>query len=269
MQNDSSGFIATTRVDQGGNCQVWAGKLPDGTPAFLKKYPQPRSWLQEKQALEKWLPDLSSTWPSLPRMLHHDENARTLVTSTVPGLSVERNWPGLSQMNQVMQQAGKFLCALHRIHHNDSDPMPLNDALPLRLETWISNHQNSLTDREINIAREKVGDGSLFDHDNRVCCHNDYQPRNWLWDGKRFGIIDFEHSNYNHPAFDWVRLETGIWQKHPEMRDRFIEGYGTEPGWSHGAALEAICAIYAVGSIVWGSTHDAVALVADGRRILD
>lgn len=269
MPVDSSGFVASHRVDAGGNCQVWAGHLSDGTPAFLKKFVESRSWNQEQQALLNWLPRCPSALANLPRLLDQDPGDRTLLISAVAGVSIEKAPLAAGQLEQVMQQAGKWLSALHQLDPQDTDDLSLSDSLPLRLESWIENHGNSLSENEIQKARKLVGDGSLFKSTTRACCHNDYQPRNWLWDGDRIGIIDFEHAHPNHPAFDWVRLETGIWQKAPELRERFIEGYGEETDWSDGAVLDAICAIYAVGCIVWGSRHQEAAIVANGRRILD
>ncbi|MDE0959617.1 MAG: aminoglycoside phosphotransferase family protein [Planctomycetota bacterium] len=269
MPLESSNFVASHRVDAGGNCQVWAGHLSDGTPAFLKQFSESRSWKQEQQALLHWLPRLAPDLAHLPRLLDQDPHDKSLLISAVPGVPIEKSPLAAGQLEKVMQQAGHWLAALHRLDFQDTDELSLSDSLPLRLESWIENHGNSLTENEIAISRQRVGDGSIFKSTPRVPCHNDFQPRNWLWDGLQVGIIDFEHANANHPAFDWVRLETGIWQKAPELRDRFIEGYGEEPLWSDGDVLTAICAIYAVGCIVWGARHGEAAIVANGRRILD
>lgn len=269
MPLESSGFIASHRVDAGGNCQVWAGQLPDGTPAFLKQFAELRSWKQEQQALADWLPRLPAGQANLPRLLDQNPDEKCLLISAVPGVSIEKSPLATGQLEEVMQQAGSWLRGLHRLDPLASDDLSLSESLPLRLESWIENHGDSLTENEIELARQRVGDGSLFKSTLRVCCHNDFQPRNWLWDGHQIGIIDFEHAHANHPAFDWVRLETGIWQKAPELRDRFIDGYGEEPDWSDGEILAAICALYAVGCIVWGTRHREVAVVANGRRILD
>ncbi|MBT6783221.1 MAG: hypothetical protein HOA95_00225, partial [Planctomycetes bacterium] len=83
MPLESSGFIASHRVDAGGNCQVWAGQLPDGTPAFLKQFSELRSWKQEQHALADWLPRLSADRTNLPRLLDQDPDDKSLLISAV------------------------------------------------------------------------------------------------------------------------------------------------------------------------------------------
>ena len=268
MPPESQDFTPQARLRPAGNCHVWSGHLADGTRVFLKQYPETRSWLQEKQALKEWQPQLSPDLAHLPQILAEDPADRTLLLSSVPGDSVEQIWTQMEQQDDVMKSAGAFLRALHDLPFEDTDEMPLSDSLPMRLESWIKNLANSLNETEISTARKRVGNGSQFLGDTRVPCHNDFQPRNWLWDGNQIGVIDFEHAHANHPAFDWIRMETGIWLQQPRLRDLFIEGYGKTPAWSAGSARDAVGAIHAVGCIVWGTRHGDESLVSAGRRIL-
>ncbi len=268
MPPDAREFTAEARISAAGSCHVWSGHLADGTRAFLKQYPETRSWLQEQQALKQWLPRLSPELAHLPQILAEDPSEKTLLLSSVPGEIVEQIWSRLEQQDDVMKSAGAFLRALHDLPIEDTDEMPLSDSLPMRLESWIKNHDNSLSEDEICTARKRVGNGTQFEGDTRVPCHNDFQPRNWLWNGSRLGVIDFEHAHINHPAFDWIRMETGIWLQQPRLRDCFIDGYGMAPSWSAGSARDAVAAIHAIGCIVWGTRHEDESLVSEGRRIL-
>ena len=126
----------------------------------------------------------------------------------------------------------------------------------------------SLEEKQILRARQSFVDGNLFDGDQRTLCHNDYQPRNWLWDGKRIGIIDWEHSHPNHPGFDLVRLQVGAWQQQPQLRDSFLDGYGQLPDWLEDERMDAIVALFAIGCVVWGTQHHQKDLVELGQHCL-
>ena len=205
---------------------------------------------------------------TVPEILHADEESRILVLSAVAGISAEKLPADPTAMDVVMIQAGRFLRSLHQLSIEETDSVPLSEAIVMRLESWIQAGDDNLSHEEIACARQRVGDGSLFREQLRVPCHNDFQPRNWLWDGDRIGIIDFEHAHANHPAFDWIRMETGIWKQQPRLRRRFIEGYQGEPAWAVDEVINAIGAVHAVGCIVWGNRHGDVSFTTQGRSIL-
>ena len=106
MPPDSRDFAAEAKISHGGNCHVWSGHLADGTRVFLKQYPETRSWLQEKQAIQQWLPHLSQELAHLPQILAEDPADRTLILSSVPGEAVEQIWSRLEQHDDVMRSAG-------------------------------------------------------------------------------------------------------------------------------------------------------------------
>ncbi len=268
IQFEQIGFSSPDRIGAEGPCDVWQGQYRESGSAFLKRFPSARSWHQEKRALEQWLPGLTIPGGTVPEILHADEKSRILILSQVAGISVEELTTDPSVMDAVMIQAGSFLLTLHQLSVEDTDSLPLNEAIVMRLESWIQAGDDDLSEDEIACARQRVGDGSLFRDQPRVPCHNDFQPRNWLWDGDRIGIIDFEHAHANHPAFDWIRMETGIWKQQPRLRQRFIEGYRGEPPWAVDEVISAIGAVHAVGCIVWGNRNGDVSFTALGRSIL-
>lgn len=261
-------FDGQSRVDPGGSCRVWTGTCADGSTAFLKWHPEPRSWSQEQQAIRVWLPQISQQLTQRSELIASDEGERLLLLSAVAGEPVEsRNW-SLEELCHIHHQAGVVLGALHRLEAHDDDPVSLDVALPKRLETWITKSDDILEEKQILRARQSFVDGNLFDGDQRTLCHNDYQPRNWLWDGKRIGIIDWEHSHPNHPGFDLVRLQVGAWQQQPQLRDSFLDGYGQLPDWLEDERMDAIVALFAIGCVVWGTQHHQKDLVELGQHCL-
>ncbi|NRA76478.1 MAG: aminoglycoside phosphotransferase family protein [Planctomycetes bacterium] len=261
-------FDAQQRVDPGGSCRVWSGISSDGCAAFLKWHPQQRSFRQEEQALLHWLPHVPGDLAHRPGLLESNEEEKLLLISAVPGEPVESGRTSEQELPLIHRQAGLFLRKLHRLEVVDEDPVTLSTALPERLQGWIDKADGVLKDDQIVQATKCIGDGSLFANDRRVACHNDYQPRNWLWDGQRLGIIDLEHAHLNHPGFDLVRLQVGIWKESPQLRESFLDGYGQNPDWLDDERMDAIITLFGVGCIVWGTQHQQPDLVVLGRRCL-
>jgi len=261
-------FDAQRRVDPGGSCRVWAGTCSDGSAAFLKWHPQRRSWRQEEQALRQWLPQIAQELANRPELLDSSEQEGLLLISAVAGEPVESGTDSEQELHIIHRQTGVFLRELHRLEVVDEDPVALSKAMPERLQGWIDKADGVLEDDQIVQATKCIGDGSLFANDRRVACHNDYQPRNWLWDGHRLGIIDFEHAHLNHPGFDLVRLQVGTWQESPSLRESFLDGYGQYPDWLDDERMDAIITLFAIGCVVWGTQHHQKKLVELGRRCL-
>lgn len=262
-------FIPDCRIDSGGSCRVWRGVYRENRTAFFKWHPQERGWAQEEAALRQWLPRISETLAGRPELIATDPDHRLLLLSALPGEIVASLSLPLETRLAVHRQAGAFIAALHSLDIADDDPIPLSCALPERLSSWLARSRGSVPPDLEQTAIEVVGDGSLFADDRRVPCHNDFQERNWLREGDTFSVIDFEHAHLNHPAFDWVRLHFGCWQDLPLLRDAFVDGHGDEPTWLRDGRLDGIGAIFAVGSIVWGSERGEQPLVNQGLAILE
>lgn len=260
-------FEGERRVDHGGSCRVWNGKGPDQRSIYLKCHPEPRSWNQERKAITTWLPKIPQGLANQPELIASDEKSRLLLLSAVPGKSIEsRSWSS-RELHNIHLQAGIYLNELHRLETSEDD-VPLMEVLPKRLEAWISKADGILKEDQIEKARECFEIKNLFSEDRRTPCHNDYQPRNWLWDGEKIGVIDWEHSRLNHPAYDLVRLKMGAWKEDPRLRESFLAGYGQTPDWLIDERMDAIVILFAIGCIVWGAQHQQPDLVDLGNRCL-
>ena len=167
-------FDGQSRVDPGGSCRVWTGTCADGSTAFLKWHPEPRSWSQEQQAIRVWLPQISQQLTQRSELIASDEGERLLLLSAVAGEPVEsRNW-SLEELCHIHHQAGVFLGELHRLEAHDDDPVSLDVALPKRLETWITKSDDILEEKQILRARQSFVDGNLFAGDQRTLAVNGF-----------------------------------------------------------------------------------------------
>ncbi len=263
------GFCPQISLGGTAGCSVWEGEIAGHGTFVLKTHSPGRGWQQEWNALRSVEKLDLPVRISCPRIVPGCDQPPTLLMSKLPGLNMAHHSFPMEAWSQATRLAARFLQSYQQQAFIDDDSVPLSQALPLRLERWIQQGKEILHEREIAIAKDRVGDGSLFKNQSRVPCHNDFQPRNWLWDGQQLSVIDFEHSHPNHPAFDWVRLETGLWQKMPQLKDEFVDEWGCTPSWASPEVLDATIAIYAIGCIVWGNRHKDREFISEGRRILD
>ena len=263
------GFCPQKHLGGTAGCSVWFGRWQGSTPAIFKSYSPGRGHQQETEAMillqQLELPQGVFT----PQILDCETQPLSLIMSPLSGLNMAHHSFPMPEWSRANRLAARFLRVWQQQPFEDDDPLPLDQALVQRLENWIAQGSECLTDSEIEVARGRVGDGSLFKNHQRVPCHNDFQPRNWIWDGQHLGIIDFEHAHPNHPAFDWVRLELGLWQKSPELRDEFLEEWGEVPDWAAREVIDAVIGIHAIGCIVWGHRHNDREFIHEGRRVLD
>ena len=264
------GFCPQKRLGGTAGCSVWSGDW-EGHPdqAILKTFLPGRGWQQETEALSRAGQIQLPANIFCPSILDQQDQPPALLMTRLPGINMALHSIPMPDWSQASRLAAQFLKAWQQQPFKDQDSLPLNRALPQRLESWIEQGSDCLTQEEISVARQRVGDGSIFEGHQRVPCHNDFQPRNWLWNGQSLGIIDFEHAHANHPVFDWVRLELGLWQKMPELRDEFIEEWGGTPEWASPEVIDAVIGIHAIGCIVWGNRHGDKEFIFEGRRILD
>jgi aminoglycoside phosphotransferase (APT) family kinase protein len=66
--------------------------------------------------------------------------------------------------------------------------------------------------------------------------HLDLYPRNVVVSptGHLAALLDFEHSRFTDPAWDFVKLETWNFRVHPDLAQPFLAAYRAERGWSDG-----------------------------------
>lgn len=62
-----------------------------------------------------------------------------------------------------------------------------------------------------------------------VPTHGDWQPRNWLLDGRRVLAIDFGRAGLRPAMTDLIRLDAQQFQLNPDLVRAFFRGYGEDP----------------------------------------
>ena len=244
--------------------RVYQMVSPEGNSVVRKVFRHGRAFRREKDALEF----LHAAGVSgCPRVLawRASPTGGEIIMSHVAGkvpsgavLSSERLW----------HQAGKILGALHQLPLPVVDGLDLRQALKERLGVaealavswcdsferellhWLSRRMESLKPRQ------------------RVFCHGDWVPRNWLWHNDALAFVDLERSGPNAPEQDFVALHLECWQRDHLGRDAFLEGYSAvgrpmDRGW-----LDVLVLLYLVGSVNWGLKSEETLRAAQARAAL-
>lgn len=243
--------------------KVWLLELAD-TSVVVKQHVEQRPFVQERDALRDWA-DLR-----MPRLLASDPALRVLVLERRPGVAVDTLDDERARL--AWQQAGEFLADLHARVVDDADPLPLADALPLRLRAWARACDSALDQptREW-VARLELDARVALAGARRVACHRDFTPSNWLWEADaldptrgRLHVVDFEHSRPDLAALDLAKLATH-WR--PDLATAFLRGYGRD----HAELRESLrlaLALHGLASLAWGLRHGEREFVDEGRLAL-
>jgi aminoglycoside phosphotransferase (APT) family kinase protein len=193
-------------LGQHGQAKVWAIEQSGEVLAYVKKHVSLRSFEREHQCYRT----LASA--SLAHRPHAMAHAQLLVACEVEQLLIlspvagERIGDG--ELGRCLSMAAVWLAQLHALPFVDPDPLPLTEALAERVSWMLSKLpttqatlRQALWDAETALSRV----GNL----ERVLCHRDFAPPNWLLDpsGSSIAVLDFEHAQGDHWCVDLCRLD--------------------------------------------------------------
>lgn len=252
VQADRSwGMVATTVLEI---------RAADGRHGIVKAGgPADHHIAREIRAHLSWL----APWTSrglAPELLHHDREAKVLVTRYLPGELVQGHRAEAEP--QTYRQAGRLLTALHgQLAVVDTEFHAQQNARSL---AWL--------DGEHRIAAETAAElRALIDSwptppATLVPTHGDWQPRNWLIESGVVRAIDFGRAALRPAATDFARMAARDFRERPDLEEAFLAGYGTDPRepeeWARTQLREAI------GTAAWAHQVGDEAFETQGHRML-
>ncbi|HUB40349.1 MAG TPA: phosphotransferase [Streptosporangiaceae bacterium] len=202
-----------------------------GVSWFIKAHGDRDRYLSELAAYRSWVPALDSR---APRLHAFDSSRQAMILSAVPGQLAR--WPadtvdghdaGRSAERAVHRDAGKVLSLLH-----SSRPATRWDdfaAVKIKeFDSLTSPAAGLLRPRQMRAARAEVETLAGIPPAERIPCHHDYTPRNWLVHDGSVHVVDFEWSSRDVWVADLARLHLGIWATRPDLREAFLGGYGRD-----------------------------------------
>ncbi|MEU6020677.1 aminoglycoside phosphotransferase family protein [Micromonospora sp. NPDC047134] len=178
---------------------------------------------QEVHAYRSWVPALGDR---APRLLATADDPPAIVITAVPGVPLDQRTLDPEAEQDAYRQAGLLLKTLHAAGPPRLEP-DWTAWLAQRAEYWIhqaGDHITPNTRAKVRAHMRALQDLAPLP---TVPCHLDFMPRNMIYDDDGVvRLIDFEHSRYDLPARDLVRLATRIWPNRPDLRDSLLERYG-------------------------------------------
>ncbi len=196
-----------------------------------------------------------------PRLVAGDRMAKILVTEYLYGELVLGS--PAQQLPGTFRQAGALLAQLH--------------AQPGGIDPDYEANENAKVLR--NLGRpHRIGPDIALRVRRIVGCwpeqpvtlvptHGDWQPRNWLVQDDRVGIIDFGRAALRPALSDWLRLAARDFRDDPAREAAFVEGYGTDPretgAWFRERLREA------VNTAVWAFAVGDEPFEAEGHAMIE
>lgn len=244
-----------------GSTAVFALTSADGRERVVKHYRSSRAFAQERRALSQWFGARERVGGArVPKLIAAAPELRVLIVDHLPGAAADEG------AADVHRAAGRFLAALHQLECIDDDPLPLGEAIARRTHAWL--RRAPLEPEQLRIVAQHGPRPELFAGARRVPCHRDFAPRNWLWDGERLSVLDFEHARPDLALVDLAKLCVGAWSQRPDRSAAFFAGYGRSLSDLEREQLRALVVLHGIASLAWGHERGDVELVAEGRRAL-
>ncbi len=164
---------------------------------------------------------------------------------------------------RVHAAAGQWLRGFQEV--DSSDAMPLDEAFERRIDATLRGARTLGLQVAVD-ALEGLDPRSFAGQ--RVWCHRDFRPDNWVWDGTRLQVIDFEHARPDHPLVDVVKLATEVWPDRPDLEAAFRSTYEADATIDE-AVLDGLIALHGATTLVWGVRHADPHFEALGASVLD
>ncbi|MEU6073441.1 aminoglycoside phosphotransferase family protein [Micromonospora sp. NPDC047074] len=178
---------------------------------------------QEVHAYRTWVPALGDR---APRLLAITDDPPAIVITAVAGAALTERQLDLEAEQSAYRQAGQLLKTLHAAGPPRLEP-DWTAWLADRAEYWIHRAGDRITAArraELRAHMRALRDLAPLP---ALPCHLDFMPRNMIYgDDGVVRLIDFEHTRYDLPARDLVRLATRVWPHRPDLRASFLDAYG-------------------------------------------
>ncbi|WP_422738623.1 phosphotransferase enzyme family protein [Micromonospora sp. WMMD729] len=190
---------------------------------IVKIHRSPERHHQEVHAYRTWVPALGDR---APRLLATSDDPPAIVITAVVGVPLSERHLHPEAEQRAYQQAGQLLKTLHAAGPPRLEP-DWAAWLTERAEYWIHKAGDRITAArraEVRAHMRALRDLAPLP---ALPCHLDFMPRNMIYgDDGGVRLIDFEHSRYDLPARDLVRLATRVWPHRTDLRASFLHTYG-------------------------------------------
>jgi Ser/Thr protein kinase RdoA (MazF antagonist) len=203
--------------------QVLRASTAEHGEVIVKPHRSRQRHTQEVHAYQTWVPTLGDR---APRLLAATDDPPAIVITAVPGVPLDQRRLAPEAEQDAYRQAGRLLKTLHAAGPPRLKP-DWTTWLAERSEYWICQAGDRITPSYQAEVRAHMRALQALAPLPTVPCHLDFMPRNMIHDDDGLlRLIDFEHSRYDLPARDLVRVATRIWPLRPDLHTSFLDEYG-------------------------------------------
>ncbi|MGH4033030.1 phosphotransferase enzyme family protein [Actinomycetota bacterium Odt1-20B] len=247
-----------------------------GRRYFVKVSPKPEFYTRETYAYRHAVPALGAG--NGPCLVDSSAEHLALVLTAVEGVPVAQLVADrrLSPVRRraVHRQAGALLRRFHEAGAPDAGAgreaeQVVGEATVAGVDRHIFEAGPHLTTAEADVLRRAAGELRNVGPLPVGLRHGDFWERNFLWDGRRCALVDFERGTAGPVAGDFVRLAGDVWDAQPELRSALFEGYGRQLTDAEERALTCLAAADAASALAYGPRHDDAQVTARGRRTVE
>ncbi|MEE2758027.1 MAG: aminoglycoside phosphotransferase family protein [Myxococcota bacterium] len=236
---------------------IWLVRTKTGVTAVLKMHKAHGSARREVDAyrfVER------NKLPGTPRLLRQcASDSRILLLSHERGESDQLN-------EDTVFRAGQFLGSLHRAPFKDNDSVPLVEAFELRFEALRGRIKDPDLHRLLVLFQSKL---LKFELGQRVFCHRDFRPENWLSDpsNHRLTVLDFGHCRPGLWLADLIHLRVMTLEQ-PQLWASFLAGYDRDLTETEYNLLWALIGLYGVATCL-RTDQGPDAVLSRGQNYVD
>jgi aminoglycoside phosphotransferase (APT) family kinase protein len=160
------------------------------------------AWAQQLMVLRR-----ASDAGIAPLIVHVDERARAVVSARVSGVPLAQAAGDPRQRDAAVAGVIGQLRALHALDPNGVQEL---DGVAYARREWNAQRQRSgfpSWASDLGPTLDEIAE-ILAKDSRRVVSHNDVNPGNVLWDGRKAWLIDWEVAALGHPYYDIATLTT-------------------------------------------------------------
>ena len=184
-----------------------------------------------------------------PRLVHHQSGV--MVTEFVEGR--ELKIPD-AKSSEIIELFARVLKTLHSADVQPITGIPLFSPFQL-VEDYARKSIELAAPMSLDLNEALACCAKLkrqFPQPPSALCHNDLFPTNWLFDGKRLWLLDWEYAGIGSPKFDLGNLAANF-RFDPAMEEHLLLSYGTPITHRVKLELKAMKSLELLRGFLWGA----------------
>jgi thiamine kinase-like enzyme len=186
-----------------------------------------------------------------PHLLYSNPETGNLIAPFIKGTAFgKKDGKWLYERTESIQR----IAALLRSFHAHQSPVETQINYPFHIiEEYVQQALSSSISlpKNIGCALEIVHRmKSLIPPNRQVLCHQDLVPDNFIFDGSRLYLVDWEYADWGNPFYDLAAVCVEH-QFNEEEKQMLLKNYFQTPTEQQRYVLEMMCMLYSLRDCLW------------------